>query len=467
MGTSPSSSSKPIPFDWKPFEPKCEWLDVPDKTQILAGGPNALQASSDERIKILSFNILAQTLIRRDMFPTSSQRALKWTTRRENLAKEVSVYQADIMCLQEVDFYEEFWRPNVVENKKTGYGGGHWTRKSGNRADGCAVIWRASKFALEAFQDLDYNTLCSVEPYANGGQGSDLSELTRGNLGQIVALRLLPRSGTFSSTDGMIMDGKTVQKAREEGVIIFNTHLFWNPNYNYVRLIQIVVALEQIVAFKKTHGLNWPVVMCGDWNHSSGDPSYEAIFERSQLEQLWHRHTCWLAHHLHNSKYQAWIVPPPKEVLEAEEPKPKPPQDEAEKEARWARVSQILSRLERGDLPCPTSIYKYYIEADPTNPDYEGTNQPSRFEPPLTSYSAWWCGPLDYIATFSPVDQEIAKNDVITLIPKRFMKIPNIESVGPRSDFQGGKYKNAVQFPNDVRASDHFPIMVEFMVQPK
>ena len=400
------------------------------------------------------------------MFPTSSQKALKWGTRRDTLAKEVFVYQADIMCLQELDFYEEFWRPKVVEDKVKGWGAGHWTRKGGNRLDGCAVIWRSSKFDLEATQDLDYNDLCNVEPYANGGQGSDLSELMRGNLGQIVALRLKPRANdatATSSTEEATVDGKLAPVKRNEGVIMFNTHLFWNPKYNYVRLVQIVVALEQIVAFKQKHGLNWPVVMCGDWNHSSGDPSYEAIFERDQLEQLWRRHTCWLAPPLHYSKYQAWVVPPAQEVLDAEDPKPKVPQDAQEKEVRWARVSDILSRLERHDLPCPMSIYKHYLDADPNNPDYEGTKQPSRFEAPLTSYSSWWCGPLDYIATFDP-SQSISKGDTTRLIPKRFLKIPHLEQVGPRCDFQGGKYKNPVVLPSDVRGSDHLAVMVDFIV---
>lgn len=58
----------------------------------------------------MSYNILAQTLIRREIYPTNGK-ILKWSVRSQILLDELKHYNADIMCLQEVDKvqYEGFW----------------------------------------------------------------------------------------------------------------------------------------------------------------------------------------------------------------------------------------------------------------------------------------------------------------------------------------------------------------------
>ena len=468
MESSSSTSEPKQTVDWSQYKPKCEWLDVPASTKAHfehVAPPTPLE--SHDLIKILSFNVLAQTLIRREVFPTSSSKALKWTTRKENLFNEIRGYDADIICLQECDFYEEFWKPRVVDKPQLGYGGGYWKRKEGKN-DGVAVIWRRSMFEMVDKMDVEYDDYCKLEPYANGGIGCDLSELLRGNVGQIVALRRIPaqtgKEDVVSRLETVSESGPVGTPCEDKGVIIFNTHLFWNPRYNYVRLVQCVIALEQIMKFKEMTGLNWPVVMCGDYNHSSGDPSYEALFERQSLTQSWDRHECWLAPKLHYSKYQGWIVLPPQNVLDAEEPKPREAQDDAAKEARFALVRSILERFETFELPLPISVYRNYIEVDPEHPDWEATHQPSRLEPPFTSYSSFWCGPLDYIAVISPHHFSSA-NDTCALLPQQLMRTPRASEVGPPSSLVNSKrIPHPVELPNDVRASDHLPIMASFVL---
>lgn len=462
MSSQPTSLTNSPSVDWKQYAPKCEWLDVPASTKSKFLEDGAVSAlSTRERFKIMSFNVLAQTLIRREVFPTSSAQALKWGMRRQNLYNEIQVYSPDVLCLQECDFYDEFWRPKVVENPQLNYGGGIWKRKEGKKADGVAIIWNSRLFDLAAHEEFEFDDFCKQEPYANGGRGSDLTELLRHNVAQIVALRR--RVATSPGSEGSSESAATVC---DEGIIIFNTHLFWNPNYNYVRLVQLVIALEQIEAFKSKTGLHWPVVMCGDYNQSGGDASYEALFERKNLTALWDRHPDWLAPKLHYSKYQAWIKPPPQEVLDAEEPKPQPPQNDEEKEARFAFVRRLLQRLESLELPAPISIYRNYIEADPNHPDYEATGQSSRFEAPFTSYSPYWAGPLDYIAVMPP-DHKISQNDSCRLVPHLLMRTPRSAEVGPPSphNVNSKRIPNPVELPNDVRASDHIPIMVEFSLE--
>lgn len=311
--------------------PQRQMLDVPKSTQNQFATVEPISPlQPHDTFTIMSFNVLAQTLVRRELFPTTSQQALKWPFRRETLLKELAVYGSDILCLQEVDFFEEFWKPKLMMDPKFGYGAGHWKKKNA-KLDGVAVFWRKSQFSCVAKEDIEFDDYCKQEPYANNLQGSDLSELLRGNVATILALKRIdsPESPqSLQSSDSS--SGTSLSHQSDKGVIVFNTHLFWNPKYNYVRLVQCVIALQLITQFKQKHGLDWPVIMCGDYNHSSGDPSYEAMFERTELVSRFANESCWFAPKLHYSKYQSWIVTPAQAVLDAEDPQPKPPHTEEE-----------------------------------------------------------------------------------------------------------------------------------------
>ena len=125
-------------------------------------------------------------------------------------------------------------------------------------------------------------------------------------------------------------------------------------------------------------------------------------------------------------------------------------------------VTRMLTMLENRELPLPLSVYRNYKEVEPNNPDWEGTQQPSDLEPPFTSYSSFWCGPLDYIAVLSNQDQ-ISQNDSCRLFPLQMLRVPQQSEIGPRSDIVNSKrIPETVELPNDVRGSDHLPIMVNF-----
>ncbi|CAG8718231.1 16628_t:CDS:2, partial [Racocetra fulgida] len=60
------------------------------------------EETSQNRIKIMTYNLLAQSLIRREIFPESGD-ALKWKNRRPRLLKEILYYDPDVSCFQEMD----------------------------------------------------------------------------------------------------------------------------------------------------------------------------------------------------------------------------------------------------------------------------------------------------------------------------------------------------------------------------
>lgn len=88
----------------------------------------------------LSHQLLAQALVRRDMFPHASQKALRWKFRKQNLLQEFFDFGADLACLQEVDFWEETYFPALT---KAGYETVYY--KNASKKHGCAIVWKKSR----------------------------------------------------------------------------------------------------------------------------------------------------------------------------------------------------------------------------------------------------------------------------------------------------------------------------------
>lgn len=119
----------------------------------------AQQASS---VRVLSWNVLADCKQRteaergyfsggvlhapRSLSPERSE-CLDWSSRRWALLHSILEHKADILLLQEVDHWEDFWKPQL---SAAGYSG-LWKGKDENcaGADGIAVVYRDDKWALE------------------------------------------------------------------------------------------------------------------------------------------------------------------------------------------------------------------------------------------------------------------------------------------------------------------------------
>lgn len=102
------------------------WLPLTAGDAGVATG--ASSPPSGASITVLSYNLLAQSLVRRDVFPYSSRSSLKVAFRRDNLLAELLAADADILCLQEVDadLMAGFWREKLGQ---AGYKG-EWAGQS-------------------------------------------------------------------------------------------------------------------------------------------------------------------------------------------------------------------------------------------------------------------------------------------------------------------------------------------------
>lgn len=210
------------------------------------------------RFKLMTYNCLAQTLIRRKLFPTSGD-ALKWYRRSKVLLNEFKHYDADIICLQEIDFiqYQNFWKDEL---SKLGYDSQFHRQASKNH--GVAIVWRKTYFVMtdRMLIDFDKETSGDIPP-----------RTTTNNGGLLLSLKFSDR----------IKQKHNLQKT---GIIIGTTHLFWHPFGTFERTRQCYVVLNKVKEF--SHRINilqdgndgdcshWYSFFCGDFNSQPYDAPY-------------------------------------------------------------------------------------------------------------------------------------------------------------------------------------------------
>ncbi|KAF9171065.1 hypothetical protein BGX20_008148 [Mortierella sp. AD010] len=246
-------------------------LTLPSAQELTQGGNPIRLRKKKDRFLFMTYNLLAQSLVRRDMFPYASQKALRWKFRRQNILQEFLAFGPDLACLQEVDFWDEFYYPNLT---KAGYETAYY--KNNNKKHGCAIIWRRSRFEKVEQKTLEYDDI---------GQPTFMT----GNIGLMVGLRPLQHTnenpdpnadmvladeedGEESTGNGANGDGETKIPG---GILVATTHLFWRPDGSYERLRQASILLEKIKEWNQT--LDFTVLLGGDFNTTPRDAAYRVM----------------------------------------------------------------------------------------------------------------------------------------------------------------------------------------------
>lgn len=224
------------------------------------------QEESDQgfQVSIMSYNILAQALIRRKLFPTSGH-ALKWSNRSLVLLSEFKHYNADIVCLQEVDFiqFNSHWKK---EFHKLGYGTQYY--RSGMKNHGVAVIYKQDKFQFQNSMYIDYDKVST---------GNCAPKSVTQNVGLMVYLKF---------TEEVLKSHPNLSK---EGIIIGTTHLFWHPFGTYDRTRQTYIVLQQMKEFTRNMNLLYGTdkkfyrFFAGDFNSQPYDTPYLSMTAKPVL----------------------------------------------------------------------------------------------------------------------------------------------------------------------------------------
>lgn len=192
-------------------------------------------------IRVVSYNILADTyadsnVARNVLFNYCPSFALKFDYRKNLLIKEILGYNADIICLQEVD--EKFFKRDlslILENLRQMKG--FYSEKTGNVKEGVACFFRKVKFTcLEArteslTQLLLYNSLFKLYLRLVSSNLKLMKNLKERNT--VVQFLLL----------------KDIQNPNK-ALLVVNTHLYFHFNADHIRIFHasmIVIFIQHLL----------------------------------------------------------------------------------------------------------------------------------------------------------------------------------------------------------------------------
>ncbi|CAM8883403.1 unnamed protein product [Rhodiola kirilowii] len=203
---------------------------------------------------VLSYNILANLYAFTDRFDYCPSWAIIWPYRRKKLLQEITGYNADIICLQEVqsDHFEYFLKPLT----ECGYSAVYKKRNNkvytGKQSviDGCATFYRCNKFREIKSYELEFaKTVKSVVDNLEENQRSEGTiRLMKDNVAVIVILETV---------------GDDICLGVQSRVCVANTHLLANSDYPDVKIFQVAQLLKGLQTIAQ---LQIPVILCGDLN---------------------------------------------------------------------------------------------------------------------------------------------------------------------------------------------------------
>lgn len=273
--------------------------------------------SKPDELRVMTYNILAEIYThseysRKVLFAHCPSHALKIKYRRQLILREILGYNADLICLQEVDKREflNSLEPLLEANGKLS---GVYSLKGGRITEGLATFYRRDKFE---FVD-SHRTLMSeiVEPLA---QKIDSHPLENGDDNEhnvkptnpddekphpILADRDSPQAeeclyrfnllrSAIQANEGLkkrFIDRNTILQTTllkfkdlpDRHLLVANTHLYFAPDADHIRLLQGSVIIKYL-EFLKDHYermLQTKVIslFCGDLN-STPDCGLNKLF---------------------------------------------------------------------------------------------------------------------------------------------------------------------------------------------
>jgi CCR4-NOT transcription complex subunit 6 len=175
----------------------------------------------------MSYNILNDYYVNRQMFGWCPNWALTWDYRRKAIMDEIKNYSADIICLQEVET-EKFYNFFLPELTREGYEGifapksRAKTMNDNDRkhVDGSAIFFRKRKFTMVKKHVVEFNQMAMSN--ADGCDDMLNRVMTKDNI-SLVAL-LQTKEGAFDESNCPPDSSQMNQP-----ILVCNAHLHWDP----------------------------------------------------------------------------------------------------------------------------------------------------------------------------------------------------------------------------------------------
>lgn len=230
------------------------------KWALTTFGRNYRTGNPGHPFRLMSYNILAQTLLERHeyLYHAHDSQFLNWPHRLNCIVREILTVQPAILCLQEVQEshlkeIEEALRPMNYEKPL------YKKRTSHNYDDGCAIFYNAQYFELIEYHAVEYfqpnvkvSQVFLVIFFGNNLKSYDL----------FVFLQMLDKYN-------VAIIAKFASKWLENvEFVVATTHLLYNPRRDDIRTAQLQVLLaelDRMAVHSKTQE-PLPIILTGDFN---------------------------------------------------------------------------------------------------------------------------------------------------------------------------------------------------------
>lgn len=242
----------------------------------------SVSKSDGFRFRLVSYNILAQAYVKSIVFPHSPPPCLKWKARSLIILDVLKNLNADILCLQELDEYDKFYKGKIEQNDYSSI----YIKRSGRKLDGCGIFYKHNKLELVIEEKIDYNDLANLVLDESSGVEQKEKALDTNNKEQGKTPRDLgdpndPYVRLKRDCVG-IMAAFKFKKPYQHYVIVANTHIYWDPEWADVKLAQVKYLLSRVAQFKKIVSEKFEctpsVVIAGDFNSVPGDKVHKITF---------------------------------------------------------------------------------------------------------------------------------------------------------------------------------------------
>ncbi|TFL04580.1 Endonuclease/exonuclease/phosphatase [Pterulicium gracile] len=238
---------------------------------------------STEVFAVLSYNILCARAATEKMYGYTPSWALSWEYRKELILTEIVNYDAEIVCLQEVDNgqYEDYFMKLLEPHGYDSFFHSkqrhqHRSDEARRNVDGCAVFYKKAKYTLVEGHTMEFAQLAMQR--VDFKRSDDV--FNRVCVKDHVAVALMLENKVTSTR-----------------LVVANAHLSWDPAFRDVKLVQTALLVEQVEKFANlfaryppkppgpgepapptyTDGTQIPTIICGDFNSVPTSGVYEYL----------------------------------------------------------------------------------------------------------------------------------------------------------------------------------------------
>jgi len=240
------------------------------------------RAQDDTNIRVLTYNILSDQMLSESgsYSYVKPKDALRKKHRLPRVLHEVLAYQADVICLQEVDshIFAKLLEPVF---RHYNYQGVFTCKQSVGTNEGCAMFWSLDRFdsvsnpeqnsfairdLIPQEEDSDWDGWNKIRELLEKRPDLQQTLQTLGHVTQMVPLRLR-------------VDAKGDNNALPATIIMCNTHLFFHPDASHIRVIQALSLARQSDRIRKQYE-KATLVICGDFNSGLRNAGGELLMKR-------------------------------------------------------------------------------------------------------------------------------------------------------------------------------------------